>query len=293
MKICFIAAGSISWASSRYRAYWVAEALREMGHDATAVQYSDIMQPSPPDGIMDYDVYIFQKTVDIGLVQAMRENEQRVYWDLCDPSWWWQPKECKEIALLMDGQACSTQALADDFNQWSGWSGNTTFFIPDRLKLSHYHTQRKHTAVSPVRFIWYGIAANRVALWAAKANLERLVANGHKIELTIFDDRPDIPFKFSEAFPIYHTQWTLESEVDVISSHDIALLPKYPGDWGDVKSDNKRATAALCGLATSDGTCYSYIEGLVKYPINRDILYDGERHDVKQSALEWLKVLGA
>jgi len=285
MNICFVTAGPIEWASSRMRAYWVAEALRERGHEVEITQY-----PGRQYIAANHAAIVWQKTVDFNLVRL--NNQWKHYWDVCDPSWWWQPNECRKCPGYRTAVVASSQALADDFNQWYG--KDLAVCIPDRLKLSHFHTQRQHRDVSPVRLIWFGIAANRVALWGARANLERLVANGHKIELTIFDDRPDVRFHFSDAFPIYHVQWSLDKEVEVLAAHDIALLPPYPGPWGEVKSNNKALTASACGLPETTGFDYRHLRHLVcvmperKYyrnpPIKKEYLVD-------QSAAEWEALL--
>lgn len=285
MNICFITAGPIEWASSRMRAYWVAEALDERGHDCYT--YNANGMPSEP---KEFEAFIWQKSVNLDFIKA--NPQARHYWDVCDPSWWWQPNECREIAGHMTAVVASSQALADDFNEWYG--EDKAVCIPDRLKLSHFHTQRQHSDVSPVRLIWFGIAANRVALWGARANLERLVANGHKIELTIFDDRPDVPFRMSDMFPIYHVQWELSKEVEILASHDIALLPPYPGPWGKVKSNNKALTAVSCGLPYETGNDYELLESLVSYPAARG--WEAAESvkgmlDVTQSAIEWEALL--
>ncbi len=289
MNICFVTAGPIEWASSRMRAYWVAEALRERGHDVGNLEMKYLTEVYDNPG----DICIWQKTANLPLIKA--SPHVRHYWDVCDPSWWWQPNECKEIARHMTAVVASTEALATDFNQWYGEDLATC--IPDRLKLSHFHTQRQHNDVSPVRFIWFGIAANRVALWAAKANMERLVANGYKIELTIFDNRPDLYFQFSDVFPIYHLKWSLEKEVEVLASHDIALLPPYPGPWGEVKSNNKALTAWACGLPMVDGLDYRMCDLFAGEMLTRlDGASYGERQidklgTVAQSAIEWERLL--
>lgn len=281
MKVLFIAAGPLAWGSSRMRAWWVAE---EMGVDC--VQFG---QPIAP----DYDVYIWQKSVSLETIKSL--PNARHYWDVCDPSWWWRPDECHEIVNHMMAVIASSEALADDFNDWDGRDLVTC--IPDRLKLSHFHTQRQHKDVSPVRFIWFGVAVNRVALYGAIANLERLAANGHKIELTIYDNAPDVRFPISQLFPIYHSQWAAPGEVDTLASHDIALLPPYPGAWGKVKSNNKTLTAWACGLPTCDGVDYGHIKELVcdsearmwQATAGRMTLED--EYTIDKSAAEWVRVL--
>lgn len=292
MNICFITAGPVEWASSRMRAYWVAEALETRGHsvgtfaiDIATKNWGALSNWAMSDG---YDVFIWQKTAPVSMIQDL--PQARHYWDVCDPSWWWQPNECREIAKHMTGIVASSPALANDFNEWYG--EDKAICIPDRLKLSHFHTQRQHSDVSPVRLIWFGVAANRVALWGARANLERLVANGHKIELTIFDDRPDVRFAFSDAFPIYHVLWSLDKEVEVLAAHDVALLPPYPGPWGEVKSNNKDLTAWACGIPEVTGLDYQKLVKYVTKPHFRMTVQGvAEHYSVEQSAIEWEALL--
>lgn len=290
MNICFVTAGPIEWASSRMRAFWVAEALRERGHEVEVIEFGK----ATLNGLGVRDAYVWQKTVN---VEHIKYLGGRHYWDVCDPSWWWQPNECREIARHMTGVVCSSKALEEDFIEWARQhetrDRRRVHTIPDRLKLSHFHTQRQHSDVSPVRLIWFGVAANRVALWGARANLERLVANGYKIELTIFDDRPDVRFNFSDAFPIYHVLWSLEKEVEVLAAHDVALLPPYPGPWGGVKSNNKMLTAWACGLPVSFGE-YSILAYLMESSQRREgakPLRAVREHNVAQSAIEWEALL--
>ena len=290
MNVLFISAGPIEWGSSRMRVYWVVEALQAMGHNAQVALYSDVV--ACPDRYEGFGAYVWQKLVSRDIVARYAGHH---WWDVCDPSWWWQPNQCRDIADVMHGVVASSEALAEDFNDWYG--AETAVCIPDRLKLSHFHTQRIHQDVSPVRFIWFGVAVNRISLYGALANLERLAANGHKIELTVFDNRPDIRLDFTDAFPIYHVLWDLQHEVDVIASHDVALLPPYPGAWGKVKSNNKYLTAWACGLPVVSGESYNHLLNRISGEKYRQSIADSnldglqKYHNVSQSAMEWEKLL--
>jgi hypothetical protein len=145
-----------------------------------------------------------------------------------------------------------------------------------------------------VRFIWYGIAVNRLALVGAWANLARLAANGHEIELTIMDERPNAPFGLGEEVNVYHVRWSLDQENEIIARHDIALLPPYPGPWGWVKSNNKVLTAYACGLPTTPGLRWN--DGFIKMVADAEVRAmsgrGGRRHiaencSVEKSAREW------
>ncbi len=288
MKVCFIAAGPIAWASSRMRAFWVAEEMP----DAEVILSSDVMAGRP---VPLADVYIFQKSIRCQMVEKLKYRGASAWWDVCDPSWWWEPNESLRIADLVDGVVASNEVLARDFTEHHGRECHT---IPDRLKLAHFDKQRQHADVSPVRFIWYGIVPNRVSLPGALVNLERLTANGHEIELTIMDQQPERHLSYMQhKFPVTYVRWSLEREVEIISRHDIALLPPYPGPWGRVKSNNKELTAWACGLPVDDGQSYRELEEMVQSWQLRDsesrLVFKPHAHSVDKSASDWLALLEA
>lgn len=282
MNTLFIPSGPPVWASSRFRMYWPAKYMQGV----------DILDPENRDTMpLDYDKYVFQKWLDYPKLKTLHETGKKLFWDMCDPVWWWQPQDVRPCADLMTKVICSSEGLTEDFNQWYG--RDLAVCIPDRLELSHYPLQRQHADVTPVRFIWFGIAANRIALWGGLANLERLVSNGYKIELTICDDRPEIPFQGTNLVSVYHIPWSLEKENEIISSHDVALLPPYPGAWGKVKSNNKALTAWACGLPVTDGQEYNEVEWLIQAK-NRRLewrMFDHRWHEVELSARELEAVL--
>ena len=177
MKFCFVVYGPITFASSRLRAYWPAEHLE----GAVVCDYATITTDRRPDA----DVYVFLKH---GRPQAQADllaAGKQVWWDACDPMWWFSPNEVRQIIAHVTGVTTSTAALASDFRQFSGMQAHV---IPDRLKLEHYPMQREHGPQSPVRFVWYGIGVNRHSLLGAWANLCRLAANGYNVSLTLMDD---------------------------------------------------------------------------------------------------------
>lgn len=285
MRNLFVAAGDMTWGSSRLRCYWPAEYMQ--GTDVIVQNKSTIP--------LSYKNYIFQKFADADTLRVLKEQGKKTYLDLCDPTWWWQPEQVQECLAYLDGVICCTDALAQDFYDTYGILPKV---IPDRLELEHYShvNQRVHSEVLPIRFIWYGVAVNRVGIFAALANLERLVANGYDIELTIMDNQPEQPFLITDMFPIYHVKWSLAQEVEIITSHDIALLGEYPGAWGRMKSNNRELTAWACGLPATIGDEYTELDILMDWR-HRDLQQEmnNERleseFDVKQSALEWEQLL--
>lgn len=286
-SMCFVVAGDVTWASSRMRGYWPAEAL-----GAEVVTWKQVHETQE---LPDVDVYVFQKAAAPPLIDHLLEMGKAVWWDVCDPAWWFQPGPSAEIAKRVTGIVASSHNLANDCAEWAGRKVHT---IPDCLKPDHFPLQRVHAETTPVRLIWFGLSPNRVALHAAAANLERLRANGHAVELTICDNEPDVPMAALEkACPVYYRRWSLAEENATLAAHDIALLPPYPGPWGKVKSNNKSLTAAMCGLPVTTGECYDGLAGLVaSADVRRDTAAIGRREamnfTIDRAAAEWRKVAG-
>ncbi len=284
MSVCFITTGPIEWASARYRAYWPAELLED----------SHVVVAENGLALPDVDSYIFQKVVDIPAAYTLQEQGKRVIWDICDPIHWFSPDQARKMIDLSDVLVASNDGLADDL---ANWSGREVITIPDRLKISHYDKQRVHEEVDPIRFIWFGSAQNRETLMPGYIILERLQANGFNVEITVMDDRPNIPLRWGPSCPVYMIKWALENEVQVLANHDIAILPPYPGEWGKVKSDNKCLTAWACGLPVISGLDYQKAKRLtdsVGDRIGEAISareYVEDNTDINKSAKEWGKIL--
>ncbi len=292
MKTLFLAAGPIQWGSSRFRCYWPAEHM-----DADVQNFQEGIDL---DDINEYDAYIFQKYTDIDTMKMLLAAGKQAWLDHCDPMWWWSPDAVKETIEHSTGAVFSNEALRQDFIKWSRSNishAYPTFTIPDRMKPEHYPKKRKHEKTDPVKFIWFGASMNRMSLFGAWTNLSRLVANGYNITLTVMDDRPDAQLAFGNELQVHHVGFSIEQENNILSTHDIALLPPYPGPWGKVKSDNKRVTACLNGLPFLSGFDY---EHLVMYlnPVARQSYVDSlgnqeEAWDVKKSAQDWKDILNA
>jgi len=284
MTVLFITVGGESWASARIRGYWPARCM-----DARVVTTEE----GGKNGLdlEGVDVVIWQKTASIELIQSTPNI--RHFWDVCDPVWWWAPEASAEVAQAVEGIVASSTALAEEFSEWSGLPCNV---IPDRLELSHFSALREHHDSAPTRLIWFGLYGNRPALFGALANLERLAANGRDIELTICDERPELPLNITKFFPVYHVRWELEQENAIIAAHDIAILPPYPGSWGRVKSNNRILTAWACGIPATDCESYKEMVMLMDPETRARLGADGrkwveEDYNVEQSAREWERLL--
>lgn len=284
--VCFIAGGSMSNAGARLRAYWPALFIE----GAAVCTWADDPPPAA--------AYVFQKLVDLPLMQRLRAGGAACFWDVCDPSWWFSPAEVREVLEHATAVVTSNEGLADDMRRWDGRpDGVEVHVIADRLLLSHYDRQATHAEREPVRLVWFGAAQNRMALYAAHANLQRLQAEGHRIALTICDNAPNAPMDIEGEYPVYYIRWTLETEAATLAAHDIALLPPYPGPWGAVKSNNKALVAWACNLPVTAGTDYAGLrEFVADVDHRREMAAAGRRRvigtgRVQESARQWQELI--
>ena len=289
-RILFLTVGNINWASSRIRSYWPAEIME----GADAAQWKHGAQI--PD---DYDAYIWMKTADIETMERHKRMGKLSFVEVCDPSWWWEPDLQRQIASLTTAVVAASEPAASDYRDWYG-GYKRVYMIPDRLKLEHYGDPKTNHSIKrddPVRFVWYGAANNRVSIFAALAYLERLTAEGVHISLTVMDNLPDQPLYITDKFPIYHVAWSLEKEIEIIKSHDVALLPPYPGPWGKLKTPNKRLTAWACGLPVVTGenweTLYDVatVEDLREKMATTGLRDVWENYTIDKTAEDWQRVI--
>ena len=192
--------------------------------------------------------------------------------------------------------AAVTREAADDMMKWYGME-KKVYVVPDRIELDHFPLKRRHQHQDITRFIWYGMAQNRSALFAAVATLDRLWLNGVKFSITILDDHPEIRWTVGQQFPTYHAKWTLDNENAILADHDIALLPPYPGPWGKLKSNNRQLTAWACGLPVTDAMdYYQTYELATRAEKRRNAAQTGYQrlladYQMEKTAQQWLEIV--
>lgn len=284
-KTIFLASGSMEFASARIRAYWLQKYL-----DCSVIEAHEGGYQIP----VGARAYVWAKRIDIEAIKNQKNDGSLIFWDFCDPLWWFD--DFTEIIHLFDGVVFSTSALEQDFRKQ--FDGINTYVIPDRIELEHYDRGRKHVNTSPLRFIWFGIWANRFSLYGAFPFLERARRiDGVDLTLTIFDDRPDTPIEYEVDFPILYQKWKLDHESETLAGHDIAILPAYPEPWGSLKSNNKRLSAWASFLPVVDGCDYGNLIKLSKSAAIRQRAgeigraYVQKNYNIEQSAREWERVI--
>lgn len=277
IPLLFVAPGPVdTWSSSRLRALWPSRYI-------PGAQVVNIEDGEIPEA----EVYVWVKRV---IQEVLEERGGFHIWDVCDPVWWFEPEDAAEVYYRVDEVVTSNEALAKDFLKEFG---DAPFVIPDRLELEHYEERAVHQEKRVLDFVWFGASQNRVSLFAAIPTLERLRANGVEFVLNIYDDQPNARWQLSDKFETKNFRWSLQGENKFLAGQDIAILPPYPGAWGEVKSNNKKLTAWASGLAVSEGVDFSELFALATNTgerwknAGRGLGLVRQRYDVKQSAAEW------
>jgi hypothetical protein len=289
MRALFLAQGPLEWASSRYRAWWV----------AAAADWADCVQIDALERVWlpDYDAVVFPKWCDAearSLAGEAHRRGQVVVWDLCDPIWWLRPVEARRFLPLVDHIVVSSTGLAEAVD---AELGRRATVIPDRMDPAFHPTVKAHRDTARPVLLWYGQAWNRVpSLSGALLTLHRLAAEGLAFRLRVLDDG-DPAGVFVEGLDIEYHRWRLESFHDELLAADVALCPPYPGPWGRMKSENREVTAWWAGLPVADGDDPAHLARLLTdVEMRADIGRHNRRaaeayYDVAQSAEAWARLL--
>lgn len=281
----FLAHGNENWPSSRIRAWDVANNWE----DATCYLYQDAKHLD----LDDYENIVLQKIFDPEALALSKSHN--VYLDVCDPDWWDRgiKKNIEECLPHIKGVVTSSEGLAVDFMRTFG--GLATW-IDDRLVPEI--KVREHQKIEYPTLVWFGMAGNRApCLHPIGLTLNRLLNDGIKFRLLIIDNEPET--KYIDVPWCFHQAWKRDTIHATLCNCDVALLPTLPGPWGQMKSENKYATAWWAGLPVSDGLDYFELKDLLTNPYLRvKISAAGRmraelRHNVKTSVEQWKELIAS
>lgn len=290
MTVLFLVGGGREIASARIRAWDIAD--RWPG--ATVKIYGREAWAETP-----YDVIVVNKLCPVmspELFAQWRAKGTRIVWDLCDPVWWWRPKsEIMRYLEQVDAVTVSSPGLKRDFEEEFQRPATV---IWDRLPPKQ--TQRQHTDVERPVIVWFGYSQNRVpTLLGSLLALQRLTVEGIPYTLRIIDDGPPAWPGLTENI-LQHVEFVWFSHEQLheeLCRCDVALLPPYPGAWGEMKSNNKEFAAAWAGLPVSDGEYHGLVRLLESSTVRGQegalMRAWAQAHgDIQQSVKEWQAVCG-
>lgn len=287
MTIAILTSGPLAWPSSRYRGFWLAEAAPETFR---------VFAPGDPLDLDDCDTVVFQKRqgeLDIERARRYQAEGRTVVYDLCDPVWWFMPRETQTMLSIADAVVTSNDGLADAVRAFPGVRRVVT--IPDRMLASYHPTVAEHGDRERVRLVWYGSDGNRAITLAGIMGPLNYIAHATPVTLVVIDGSPHVKLSMADAdaLRIEHVPWRLETFHAQLTACDIALVPPYPGPWGAMKSNNKAVTAWWAGLPAVTGYDMQELITYITEPDERaatarQMREIAERdYDIRRSVDEW------
>lgn len=281
MKNLFLTFADRDYPSSRIRAWNIADHW----DDATCQRWSNDINLEGFDNII-LQKLPFPETLELA-------KKYFVYLDLCDPEWWLPAtkKIIQEYLPYLKDVVVSSEALRDDFEKTFNYR---PFWIDDRHPF--IEDVREHEEFDRPTLVWFGSTFNRApCLNTIGETFHRLIGEGINFKLLIIDSKPDVPY-LKEKW-CFHIKWHRLTLHGLLCASDIALLPSYPGPWGRMKSNNRKATAYWAGLPVHDGIDYHSLKRMIlDYKLRQQI---GLRNrvraiihfDINQSIDQWQRLL--
>lgn len=296
MKVLFLPLYSIQWASSRYRAYRYAERLQSMGIE------SKVLPPPRPRffsrmfyllelfaSLPRVDIVFIQKKLFPGpLFSLIRLLNRRIVFDFddalfarpssVDPTAFRQDATHKQLDFMLRG--ASHVVVGNDYLKAYALRHNAQVTIiptPVEINTPEPHEPR-HADTGRVLLGWTGKSENLIYLRElARVFQEIRALAGHPVALKVICDAP-----FSlEEIEVINVPWRLESELEVLRSIDIGIMPLYDDDWSRGKCGFKLLLFMSLGIpvvASAVG-------------INRQIIQDGVNGYLASSDQEWVEKL--
>lgn len=240
MNIVYYTAGSRDWASSRLRAWKVADALQELGHTVTM---------NPP-LLPETDVLVVQKRTDVvDAMQIARKRGVRIIYDVDDyiPN---LPVDCADVVTV------DTPAKQDLYPR--------ALVIPDCLDIDEHSPVKADHAPRLERIVWYGNAENAYHVRDAYTAARRL-----GLQLFLITSEPPRELLVQLAGAQWFG-WQAQSIDQEIIAHDLVICPYiFDGDWPETwvksKSANRILKAWALGMPVAGTAIPAYVDAGLKY----------------------------
>lgn len=148
----------------------------------------------------------------------------------------------KKITKVSDLIICGNDYLADNF---SNWHANVKV-LPTSVDTNIFYPKPKTNITQPI-IGWIGTSSNMRYLKKIEIPLARVLKLYPQVLLRIVTDRfPDLPLLPSNQ--IDFIPWTSGSEVDLINSFSIGIMPLSNGDWERGKCSFKMLQYMACAI---------------------------------------------
>lgn len=200
------------------------------------------------------DIYKFGENPDVMIFQKVYARDDYMFpvnfknkkiLDICDPDWL-SGVNIKLTVDAMDAVVVPTQPMKDFIAQLTD---KPIKIIKDRFEMDFPHPKR-HTG-KPISLVWFGYRQNSELL---KPIMKTIYDGGYSLTVISNDDPvawrwlpPGKSEKFKkDRYTFKGFKW--ETVYDIISQHDLCILPKGGRPQDVFKSENRTIQSILCGV---------------------------------------------
>jgi hypothetical protein len=291
MNIHFLPAYGIEAASSRLRCFFIADALRELGRQATVGENL----PS------DIEVLIIQKKVDENVLQKARTTRSqgaRLVFDIDD---WgeaalpWRSEQnniLRELLSLCDAITVDT-AKRQSFlkSEWE-FLKIPIWVVPDTIDYSYTRygclaEARKADPSGPIKGCWFGNAPNIIP---ALPIIELVQKSEHVEKFSIYSNIEFGP-SLSQHLPRCEViPWNLNTFPRLLAMNDFCVLFHGSGSVDAQKSNNKMLAALWQGVVpfVSNSEAYRATAEAIGCP---DLIIENEERFVSKLSAEFIEYI--
>ena len=252
VRVLALTFGDEHQASSKYRVFQFIEPLRQLGIEIEATPANSFTRWT---AVKRYDAVLVQKKLfRSGKVRYLRGNTHRLIYDIDDAIWHPHGKEhsfftnlrnrwrLKAIARAADLCICANNVLAEHMRRMTG----RIIVLPLALDGKRWHLKAGGESSSAVRVGWSGHPVNLPYLETIEPALVQAQLENPEIEFAVFCGKAPAFRKLKYR----HIRFEPDTELEVVRSFDVGLLPLPPGPFAAGKSPIKGIQYMATGIPT-------------------------------------------
>jgi glycosyltransferase involved in cell wall biosynthesis len=220
--------GAYPPANHAKRPFWAAAAVLT-GLSAAAKSYR-------------HDVTLLQREMVSTLRTLESFTKQPRILDMDDAVWLDQRgAQLNKIAERCDAVICGNAYIAD----WAGKYNANVDVLPTAVDTDRFRPRRT-IEPAPDRIVigWMGQSSGYPYLHSISAVIRRIAAKYNTVVFRVVSDRPPP----GHMRGVEYVKWTAESEVDLLQSFDIGIMPLEDSPWSLGKCSYKMLLCMSCGI---------------------------------------------
>ncbi len=264
MRICFLPAAGAETAGARIRAFALARAVAELGHEVR-------IGPWP-----EAEVVVVQKRLDravLRLVQGMRKQGAAVIYDVDDSgpalAFWAAPRLFRRMVRWADLITTDTTGHRERLTGSVG--GTEIVIVPDLIDYAPTEPRRLlQCEEAELRVLWFGSFSN-IALFARHAATLLAMRDVRLVVITSLASCAQI----AERFPgIDFLPWSVDSFTSQLATCHLSCLMHDGSEDDQAKSNNRMITSICWGVPAVVTATRDYLRTAMECRIESAVFAD-------------------